>query len=147
MCIFGLLAKIMNMKLQRAGTLLVVLKSESGGIFEDFEVLKRCGVRPAEHLTAVQVLPGARWDVQCNIQECRTQGTAPVRDREGDRHRCDIVLKTRQDRDCPPRPTRSGRQRGPFCPRTIRQSFSRSPSDLPGVPRNLPTGCANTKWS
>ena len=57
---FGLLAKIMiNMKLQRAGTLLVVLKSETS----IFEVLKRCGVRPAEHLTAVQVLPGARWDV------------------------------------------------------------------------------------
>ena len=51
--------------------MLVVLMVDPADGVHIFEVLKRCGVRPADHLTAVQLLVGAKFDVTFKSAELK----------------------------------------------------------------------------
>ena len=50
-------------------SVLVVLMVDQADGVSVFEVLKRCGVRPADHLTAVQLLVGAKFDVILHLDQ------------------------------------------------------------------------------
>ena len=65
--------------------MLVVLMVELADSVSIFEVLKHCGVHPADHLTAVQLLVRAKFDVTFKSAELKER-FLPALDGDADIH-------------------------------------------------------------